>query len=152
MWAIDWLPDWLPLLTADKLIILGVFIWAFSKFLSFMKFKLYAFPLEILGIVVIAVSTFLYAGTITENKWKNRAQTIKEVVVEIIKEVPVINTKIETKVVQKTKYITINTETVRTEIQVEKEVINADCSINNTALSKYNRALAEPVAEKGEDQ
>lgn len=152
MWAIDWLPDWLHLLTAERLVVLGIFIWAFSKLLSAMNFKLYAFPLEVAGIVMVAASAFLYAGTATENKWKGRGEKIKEVVVEIIKEVPVINTKIETKLVERTKYITINTEIVRTEIQVEKEVINADCSINTTALSKYNKALVETASEKGEDQ
>lgn len=152
MWVIDWLPDWLHLLTAERLIILGIFIWIFSKFLSAMDLKLYAFPLEVAGIVMISGAAFLYAGTATENKWKNRGEQIKEIVVEIIKEVPVINTKIETKLIEETKYITVNTETIRTEIQIEKEVINADCKINDTALSKYNRALAEPVVEKEEDQ
>lgn len=152
MWAIEWLPEAFRLLTAEKLIPLGLFVWLFSKFLSSINLKWYAFPLEILGITILIGAAFLYAGIITENKWKNRAESVKEIVVEIIKEVPVINTKIETKVVEKIEFITINTEIIRTEIQKEKEIINSSCEIKPATIDLYNRSLMDPLRIKENHQ
>lgn len=148
MWIIDWLPESLKLLSADRLLILGMFIWVFSKVLYFLKIKLYAFFTEIIGLSTVVVSVFLYASVITENKWKDRAQEIKEIVVEITKEVPVINKEVETKFVEKIEFITINTEIIRTEIQTVKEIIDAECRVPNTAIEKYNRAVSDPYLKQ----
>lgn len=144
MWLIDWIPTSLLLAVSDKVVFLGVLIWLTGKLLPLLKLKQYSLITEIVGLLIVIIFTFLHAVSITDNKWEKRDQAIKEVVVEIIKEVPVINNKVETKVVEKIEYITIETEVVRTEIQKVKEYINLECRIDPKAVELYNQAVEDP--------
>jgi hypothetical protein len=152
MWVLNWWPSGTLLLTSQIIIFLGVFIYLGSKFVTWIPFlEKYQLPVELMGIFLTTTFIYIYAWEAVDKKWEAKEKEVVEKIVYITKEIPVVNTKVVTKLVPKVEYITVNVERVKTEIQIQKEYINADCKINNTAVKLYNQALADPLVVKGEE-
>lgn len=152
MWIIDWFPSIMLLAIAEIVIFLGVFIYLGSKFVGWIpalgRFQL---PIELVGIFLTVIFIYIYAWKIVDKKWEARAKEVVEKIVYVTKEVPVVNTKIVTKLVPKVEFITIEVERVRTEIQIQKEYINTDCKIKSEAVKLYNQGLRDPFATKEDE-
>ena len=54
----------------------------------------------------------------------------------------------EALIVTKIKVVREKVEVVKREIQIQKEIINADCKLSETAIDLYNKAVAEPTEDK----
>jgi len=153
MWIIDWVPSSMLLPIAQIVIFVGVFIYLSSKFLAWVPvLGKYQLPVELVGIFLTFVFLYIYAWEIVDKKWEAKEKEVIEKIVYVTKEVPVVNTKIVTKLVPKVEYIKVEVERVRTEIQIQKEYINADCKIKNDAVKLYNQGLRDPLASTNEDE
>jgi hypothetical protein len=147
-----WILDWFSLKTlysiSHILIFVGILIYLISKFVHKIPYvKDYQLPIELVGLFSAIFSAYIFMNQVFEREWTTRENNVEIQFVEIIKEVPVINTKVVKELVEKTKYITVEVEKIKTEIQIQKEYINKDCTINKESIDLYNKALADPIEQ-----
>ena len=149
MWQFAWMfnliPDGLFVWITYILMAIGLGLYVASKLVSwFPLINKYRLPAEIIGVVVLMLASYLYSGV-----------GYREMIAELTEKVKLseqkaaeANTKVETKVVEKIKIVEKKVEVVRTQIVKDKEIINADCRLNETAIKDYNAAIADPDGEK----
>jgi hypothetical protein len=96
MWMLSFIPDWFWIL----LLCSGFVAIIAARFL-----KLYAIPLKIGGAIAIVASIWFLGGAANEAKWQAKVAEMEEKVKEAEAKSGEANTKIETKIVEKTKVV-----------------------------------------------
>jgi hypothetical protein len=149
MWQFAWMfnliPDGLFVWITYILMALGLGLYVASKLVSwFPLINKYRLPAEIVGVVVLMFASYLYSGV----GYREMIAELNEKVKLSEQKAAEANTKVETKVVEKIKIVEKKVEAVRTQIVKDKEIINADCRLNATAIKDYNAAIADPDEEK----
>lgn len=112
----------------------------------------YKLPAELIGVVLLVVGSYLMGGHGVQAAWEARVKELQAKLEAAQVESQKVNTVIETKVVEKIKYIDRKVEVVRTQIEKDKEIINADCKVNETAIKDYNAAISDPDDAKKESK
>lgn len=110
----------------------------------------YKFPVEVIGVVLLVVGSYFYGGYGTEMSWRERVKELEGKVAEAQKKADDTTAKVEIKVVERIKVVEKKVEVVKLQIEKDKEIINADCKVNETAIKDYNAAIADPDDIKGE--
>ena len=149
MWQFSWLfslsPDsWLELITYS-MVAVGVILYIASKLVGWLPFiKTYKLPIELVGVILYGVGAFYAGGYGVERMWRERVAVVEQQVKEAEAKSAQVVVKIETKVVTKIKRVVEVREVIKREIEIQKEVINAGCEINDAAIQMYNRAVTNP--------
>ena len=149
MWQFSWLfsliPDsWLELITYS-MVAVGVILYIASKLVGWLPFiKTYKLPIELVGVILYGVGAFYAGGYGVERMWRERVAVMEQQVKEAGAKSAQVVVKIETKVVTKIKRVVEVREVIKREIEIQKEVINAGCEINDAAIQMYNRAVTNP--------
>lgn len=149
MWQFSWLfsliPDsWLELITYS-MVAVGVILYIASKLVGWLPFiKTYKLPIELVGVILYGVGAFYAGGYGVERMWRERVAVMEQQVKEAEAKSAQVVVKIETKVVTKIKRVVEVREVIKREIEIQKEVINAGCEINDAAIQMYNRAVTNP--------
>jgi hypothetical protein len=127
----------------------GVALYIASKLVNLIPMMgQYKFPVELVGVTILVAGSYLLGGYGTEMSWRERVKELQAKVVEAEQKSEKVNTIIQTKVVTKIQVVEKQVEVVRTQIQKDKEIINADCKIPDIAIIDYNKAIADPSEEK----
>jgi hypothetical protein len=127
----------------------GVALYIASKLVNLIPMMgQYKFPVELIGVTILVAGSYLLGGYGTEMSWRERVKELQAKVVEAEQKSEKVNTVIQTKVVTKIQVVEKQVEVVRTQIQKDKEIINADCKIPDIAIIDYNKAIADPSEEK----
>jgi len=127
----------------------GVVLYIASKLVNLIPMMgQYKFPVELIGVTILVAGSYLLGGYGTEMSWRERVKELQAKVVEAEQKSEKVNTVIQTKVVTKIQVVEKQVEVVRTQIQKDKEIINADCKIPDIAIIDYNKAIADPSEEK----
>jgi len=128
---------------------LGFALYIASKLVRFIPFESqWKFPIELVGVIVLVLGSYLLGGYGTEMTWRQRVNELQAQIKVAEEKSQEVNTVIQTKVVTKIKVVEKQVEVVRTQIQKDKEIINADCRIPDIAIIDYNKAVADPTEEK----
>ena len=149
MWQFSWLfsliPDsWLELITYS-MVAVGVILYIASKLVGWLPFiKTYKLPIELVGVILYGVGAFYAGGYGVERMWRERVAVMEQQVKEAEAKSAQVVVKIETKVVTKIKRVVEVREVIKREIEIQKEIINAGCEINDAAIQMYNRAVTNP--------
>ena len=149
MWQFSWLfsliPDsWLELITYS-MVAIGVMLYIASKLVGWLPFiKSYKLPIELVGVILYGIGAFYAGGYGVERMWRERVAVVEQQVKEAEAKSAQVVVKIETKVVTKIKRVVEVREVIKREIEIQKEVINAGCEINDAAIQMYNRAVTNP--------
>ena len=149
MWQFSWLfsliPDsWLELITYS-MVAVGVILYIASKLVGWLPFiKTYKLPIELVGVILYGVGAFYAGGYGVERMWRERVAVVEQQVKEAEAKSAQVVVKIETKVVTKIKRVVEVREVIKREIEIQKEIINAGCEINDAAIQMYNRAVTNP--------
>ena len=149
MWQFSWLfsliPDsWLELITYS-MVAVGVILYIASKLVGWLPFiKTYKLPIELVGVILYGVGAFYAGGYGVERMWRERVAVMEQQVKEAEAKSAQVVVKIETKVVTKIKRVVEVREVIKHEIEIQKEIINAGCEINDAAIQMYNRAVTNP--------
>ena len=149
MWQFSWLfsliPDsWLELITYF-MVGIGVMLYIASKLVGWLPFiKSYKLPIELVGVILYGIGAFYAGGYGVERMWRERVAVVEQQVKEAEAKSAQVVVKIETKVVTKIKRVVEVREVIKHEIEIQKEIINAGCEINDAAIQMYNRSVTNP--------
>ena len=127
----------------------GIGLYVASKLVKWIPMMgQYKLPSELIGVFLLVVGAYFYGGYGVQSAWLARVAELEAKLKIAEEKSQQVNTVIQTKVVERVKVVEKKVEVVRIEIEKQKEIINAECKINDTAIDLYNKAVADPVEEK----
>jgi len=147
MWILHFLPDALILWFCNILLLTGVVLTIAGFFVHRIPFPLlwqYQLPFKILGIALLVLGVYFRGGVAVETEWRERVAAVEEKLKAAEQQSAKENTRIETRVVQKTEYITRRGSDI---VQyVDREVTRYDnsCVIPQPFVEAHNRAAEAP--------
>jgi hypothetical protein len=147
MWILHFLPDALILWFCNILLLTGVVLTIAGFFVHRIPFPLlwqYQLPFKILGIALLVLGVYFRGGVAVETEWRERVAAVEEKLKAAEQQSAKENTRIETRVVQKTEYITRRGSDI---VQyVDREVTRYDnsCVIPQPFIEAHNRAAEAP--------
>ena len=124
----------------------GIVLYIASKLVTWIPMMgQYRLPAEIVGVVLLVVGAFFYGGHGVQKAWQERVAELEAKVKAAESKSQVVNTVIQTKIVERVKIVEKQVEVVKKEIEIQREVINAECKINDVAIELYNKAISDPT-------
>ena len=143
MWLLNFLPDSFLLWIINIAIVVGAAGLLIASFLKLIPFiNIYRIPIQI-GCVLLLVFGIYYKGAYEiEMTWRKRVAELETKVAEAEARSKEINTEIVTQVVTKVQKQVVYRDKIKKEIEIQREIINADCKLNPTAVELYNKAIA----------
>jgi hypothetical protein len=124
----------------------GIVLYIASKLVTWIPMMgQYKLPAEIVGVVLLVVGAFFYGGHGVQKAWLDRVAELEAKVKAAESKAQVVNTVIQTKIVERVKIVEKKVEVVKKEIEIQREVINAECKINDVAIELYNKAVSDPT-------
>jgi len=151
MWILKFLPDAFILFIVYSILALGAGLTIVSYLVKYIPFvSQYKIPARITGIVLLICGVYFYGGYSTEMQWRARVAEMEEKVKVVVKKQVVVNTKIQTKVVEKIKIVK---EREKGQVQyIEKEIVkfNDKCTIPKEFINVVNEAAVSPYGGKDE--
>lgn len=147
MWILHFLPDALILWFCNILLLTGVALTIAGFFAHRIPFPLlwqYQLPFKILGIALLVLGVYFRGGYAVEETWRERVAEVEAKLRVVEQQSAKENTRIETRVVQKTEYITRRGSDI---VQyVDREVTRYDnsCIIPQPFIQAHNRAAEAP--------
>jgi len=143
------IPDSLFVWIYYIMLTLGLGLYVVSKLVKWLPMMgQYKLPAELVGVVLLVVGAYFYGGHGVQSAWLARVAELEAKLKVAEEKSQQVNTVIQTKVVERVKVVEKKVEVVRVEIEKQKEIINAECKINDVAIDLYNKAVADPVEEK----
>lgn len=154
MWQFEWA---LGLIPGDVLIwiyyafiVVGLVSYIGSKFLKHFPFKYIPFLgqyptlVELGGVALLCVGSFLYGGYVVEKAWHERVKEVEAKVEIAKKESKEANTKLEAKIKEKQKVRVEYYTTVQERIVEKEKLIDAECKLDPVVLKLHNAAARNP--------
>jgi hypothetical protein len=147
MWILHFLPDAVILWFCNILLLTGVVLTVAGFFVHRIPFPLlwqYQLPFKILGIALLVLGVYFRGGVAVEQQWRERVAAVEEKLKAAEQQSAKENARIETRVVQKTEYITRRGSDI---VQyVDREVARYDetCAIPPPFIRAHNRAAEAP--------
>lgn len=145
MWILHFLPDALILWFCNILLLTGVALTIAGFFAHRIPLvSQYQLPFKILGIALLTLGVYFRGGVAVEQQWRERVAAVEEKLKAAEQQSAKENTRIETRVVQKTEYITRRGQDI---VQyVDREVAKYDntCAIPQPFIQAHNRAAEAP--------
>lgn len=127
----------------------GIVLYIASKLVTWIPMMgQYKLPAEIVGVVLLVVGAYFYGGYGVQKAWLERVAELEAKVKIAEEKSQVVNTVIQTKIVERVKIVEKQVEVVKKEIEIQREVINAECKINDVAIELYNKAISDPTEIK----
>ena len=84
---------------------------------------------------------YFFGGIAVEKKWQARIKELEAKIAIAEEKSAKVNTVIREKIVTKVKLQKEYIDVVKKEIEIQKEVIDKDCSLTPEAIKFYNKAL-----------
>jgi hypothetical protein len=141
MWLLSFIPTDI-LRWAIHIIVLSGFIIYIASFF----FPPYQKIISILSIILLIFGFYCEGGYLVEEEWRLKVSALEEKLVEAETKSAVVNTVVQTKIVEKIKVVK---ETTNANVQVvEKIVTKYDnmCTLSNAAIVLHNSASQNVVA------
>ena len=148
-WILSFIPDNFLIWVYYILLASGIALYIASKLVKLIPFMgQYKLPAELIGITVLAGACWLLGGYSVEMVWRAKAEELQAKINAAEAKSQQVNTVIQTKIVERVKVVEKKVEVVRTQIERDKEAINAECKVSDIAVKDYNQAIAEPEEVK----
>jgi hypothetical protein len=151
MWQITWMIGLLPEWVWPALLILGSLAVLASFVLGFIPvIKNYKLPIQVGGILAVAVSVWFMGAASNEEKWQAKIKELEAQVKKAEEQSKETNVVVETKVVEKTKIIK---EKAKTQIEYVDRVVTQDkeiikyieqCPVPKIIIDEHNKAATPP--------
>jgi len=145
MWILHLLPDTVILWFCNLLLIAGCMLTALAFFIQAIPLiNQYRKPAQVLGIALLVLGVYFRGGYSVEQQWRERVTEVEAKLKQAEEQSAQANTKIETRVVNKTQYIkTRGADIVK---YVDREVVKYDdaCKIPQPFIQAHNRAAEAP--------
>ena len=148
-WVLSLLPESIFILIYYIMLSAGIVLYIASKLVTWIPMMgQYKLPAEIVGVVLVVVGAYFYGGYGVQKAWLERVAELEAKVKIAEEKSQVVNTVIQTKIVERVKIVEKQVEVVKKEIEIQREVINAECKINDVAIELYNKAISDPTEIK----
>jgi hypothetical protein len=145
MWILHFLPDAVILWFCNILLFVGVALTVTAFFIQAIPLiNQYRKPAQVLGIALLVLGVYFRGGYSVEQQWRERVTAVEAQLAQAEKASATANTKIETRVVNKTQYIkTRGADIVK---YVDREVVKYDdvCKIPQPFIKAHNDAAEAP--------
>ena len=145
MWILHFLPDALILWFCNILLLIGLVLVIAGFFAHRIPLVWqYQLPFKVLGIALLVLGVYFRGGYAVEAEWRERVTAVEAKLRVAEQQSAKENTRIETRVVQKTEYITRRGQDI---VQyVDREVAKYDntCAIPQPFIQAHNRAAEAP--------
>ena len=148
-WMLSLIPDSIFVWIYYLLTILGVSLYIGSKLVKWIPMMgQYKLPAELVGVILLVSGAYLCGGYGVQSAWEARVKDLQDKLKVAEEKSQQVNTVIETRVVERVKVVENKVEVVKTLIQKDKELINAECKVSDIAIQDYNKAIADPLEVK----
>ena len=145
MWILHFLPDAVIVWFCNCLLLVGVAVTVAGFFAHRIPLvSQYQLPFKILGVALLTLGVYFRGGVAVETEWRERVAEVESRLKVAEQQSAKENTRIETRVVQKTEYITRRGQDI---VQyVDREVAKYDntCAIPQPFIQAHNRAAEAP--------
>jgi hypothetical protein len=145
MWQIQWMlgliPDSIFIWITYLLFSTGLVLYIASKLIKwFPVISRYKLLSEVVGVVLLVVSAYIYGAYGTEMAWREKVRELEAKVAESEAKSKTANSVIQEKIVTKVKEIKVFQDRIK-EVIIEKEkIIDAQCRVPDEALDILNQA------------
>jgi Na+/phosphate symporter len=147
MWILSFLPDSFIFWIINLILVLGLIGTLSSFFIRFIPFLFpYATPIKITGIVLLVIGVWFRGGYDVEMAWRDRVNEMQAKIAVAEQKSKEANKEINKKVSDKIKNIKDNVNVNYQAIEANRNAINAECKLSDTAWMLYNRASQNAVA------
>jgi hypothetical protein len=148
-WALSLIPDSILIWLFYLLFFSGVAMIVASWLVKWIPMiSAYKFPVELVGILLYGAGAFFLGGHSVEMSWRDKIKELQAKIAQAEVQSKEVNIVIQTKIVERVKVVEKQVEVVRTQIERDKEIINAECKVPDIAIKDYNDAVADPLEEK----
>ena len=148
-WFLSLLPESIFILIYCIMLAAGVVLYIASKLVTWIPMMgQYKLPAEIVGVVLLVIGAYFYGGHGVQKAWLERVAELEAKVKAAESKSQIVNTVIQTKIVERVKIVEKQVQVVKKEIEIQREVINAECKINDVAIELYNKAISDPTEIK----
>jgi hypothetical protein len=147
MWILHFLPDAVILWFCNILLLTGVVATTAGFFVHRLPFPLlwqYQLPFKVLGIALLVLGVYFRGGLAVETQWRERVAAVEEKLKAAEQQSAKENTRIETRVVQKTEYITRRGQDIVQYVDREVARYDATCAIPEPFIRAHNDAAEAP--------
>jgi hypothetical protein len=145
MWILHFLPDSLINLIAWLILLAGVAGFVASKAVRWLPMLgQYKLPLELGGVVVIAMGSYLMGGVSNEQTWRARVAEVEQRMAKAEAQAAKENVRIIEKVVVKTEQVRERGQDIVKYIDREVVKYDAQCKIPKEFVDAINRAAEPP--------
>jgi hypothetical protein len=145
MWILHFLPDALILWFCNVLLLTGVAVTIAGFFAHRIPLvSQYQLPFKILGIALLTLGVYFRGGYAVEQQWRERVAAVEAKLKVAEQQSAKENTRIETRVVQKTEYITRRGQDIVQYVDREVAKYDNSCIIPRPFIEAHNRAAEAP--------
>ena len=145
MWILHFLPDALILWFCNILLLVGVAVTVAGFFAHRIPLvSQYQLPFKILGIALLTLGVYFRGGYAVEQQWRERVAEVEAKLKVAEQQSAKENTRIETRVVQKTEYITRRGSDIVQYVDREVTKYDNSCIIPQPFVEAHNRAAEAP--------
>jgi hypothetical protein len=138
-WSI--IPDGFIVWVINAVLLTGLVATLASFFIKFIPFvNSYKLPIQILGIVLLAIGLFFKGGYATEMMWRDRVAAMEEKIAAAEVKSAKINTVIQKVYVDKVKVVKDTQYVIQERIKEVEKLIDKDCRVAPEAVDIHNDA------------
>jgi len=145
MFILHFLPDTVIVWFCNILLLTGFVLTVAGFFVHRIPvISQYQLPFRVLGIALLTLGVYFRGGVAAETDWRERVATV-EAKLKAAEEISQKeNTQIETRVIQKTEYITRRGQDIVQYVDREVTKYDATCSIPREFIQAHNRSAEAP--------
>jgi hypothetical protein len=138
-WSI--IPDSFIVWVINTVLLTGLIATLVSFFIKFIPFvNSYKLPIQILGIVLLAIGLFFKGGYSTEMMWRDRVAAMEEKVAAAEVKSAKTNTVIQKVYIDKVKVVKDTQYVIQERIKEVEKLIDKDCRVAPEAVDIHNDA------------
>ena len=148
-WLIEHILLLIPTWAWLALAVAGALIYYFSKFiLIFPDLKPYGLAIKLFSIVAVLGGVFMTGGEGVTAIWQAQIADMNKRVLEAEAKSTTVNTKIETKIVEKIKLVKDTQVVIQDRIVEKEKIIDAECKVAPEAIDILNQSAKFPGGKK----
>jgi len=145
MWILHFLPDTFIVWFCNCLLLVGVAVTVAGFFAHRIPLvSQYQLPFKILGVALLTLGVYFRGGVAVETEWRERVAEVESRLKVAEQQSAKENTRIETRVVQKTEYITRRGQDIVQYVDREVAKYDNSCIIPRPFIEAHNRAAEAP--------
>jgi hypothetical protein len=149
MWMLSFVPDEILYLVVIGIMFTGIALYALSFFTRFIPPLIpYSGIARILGTIILVGGIYFYGSYSTEMEWRAKVAELEAKVAIAEQKSTEANTKIQTVVKEKIKYVKETRVVIQEHIKTVEAKIDSICKVAPEAIDILNEAAATPGAKK----